>query len=102
MAYPKNPIPSSEAGPAGRSAPGSVPSGRQPIPRPCFLDTCDYLGYMHGERRWRDSLQDLIYTWDTLHGEIEAFTPRGRHVGAFHPLSGQQIKPAVKGRRIRV
>jgi hypothetical protein len=76
--------------------------GRKPIPRPGFLDTCDYLGYIYGERRWRDPVQDLIYTWDALHGEIEAFTPRGRHTGVYHPLTGQQIKPAVKGRCIRV
>jgi hypothetical protein len=45
---------------------------------------------------------DLLYTWDPLHGEIEVFTVRGRHVGVIDPLTGQQIKPAKKRRRIRV
>jgi Cytotoxic len=75
---------------------------RKPIPRPSLLDTCDYLGYIYRERRWRDRLQNMLYTWDSLHGEIEAFSLRGEHRGALDPLTGQQIKPAVKGRRIRV
>jgi Cytotoxic len=44
----------------------------------------------------------LIFTWDALHGEIEGFSVRGEHRGAFDPVSGQRIKPPVKGRRIRV
>jgi len=45
--------------------------GRKPIPRPSFLDTCTYLGFIYGERRWRSIEDDVIYTWDALHGEIE-------------------------------
>jgi hypothetical protein len=76
--------------------------GRKPIPRPSLLDTCEHLGYIYGERRWRDPQRDLIYTWDALHGELEGYSLHGRHVGAFDPLTGYRIKPAVKGRRIRV
>ena len=76
--------------------------GRKPIPRPSLLDTCVYLGYIYGDRRWLDPQRDLIYTWNALHGEIEAFTRRGRHFGAYHPQTGVRIKPPVKGRRIRV
>jgi hypothetical protein len=47
---------------------------------------------MYGERRWRDPLRNMLYTWDWLHGEIEAFSLRGEHRGALHPLTGQQIK----------
>jgi hypothetical protein len=39
----------------------------------------------------------MLYTRDWLHGEIEAFSLRGEHRGALDPLTGQQIKPAVKG-----
>ena len=75
--------------------------GRVPIPRPSFLDSCEFLGYIHGERRWRGS-KGLLYTWDALHGEIEYFDSRGRHRGALDPITGEPIKPARKGRRISV
>ena len=43
-----------------------------------------------------------IYTWDSLHGEIEVFDRRGHHLGAAHPVSGVLFKGAVKGRKIDV
>ena len=76
--------------------------GRKPIPKPSFLDQCEYLGYIYGERRWRDPAGNLLFTWDSLHGEVEAFTPRGEHRGAYDPVTRQRLKPPVKGRRIRV
>jgi hypothetical protein len=76
--------------------------GRKPIPRPGFLDTCDHLGYISGERRWRDADGDLIYTWDALHGELEVYDLRGRHLGVADPVTGKRTKPALRGRRIRV
>ena len=76
--------------------------GRKPIPRPGFLDTCRYLGYIYGERRWRDPEGDLIYTWDNLHGEIEVYDARGHHLGAADAMTGERTKRARKGRRIRV
>jgi hypothetical protein len=79
-------------------ADGVLRVGRKPIPRPGFLDTCDYLGYIYGERRWRDANGDLIHTWDSLHGELEVFDTRGHHVGAADPVSGERIKPARQGR----
>jgi len=66
------------------------------------LDVCDYLGAKNGERRWRSSDGNRIYTWDSLHGEIEAFNKRGRHLGAIDPVSGATIKPAIPGRTIDV
>ena len=75
--------------------------GRVPIPKPRFLDTCTYLGYIYGERRWRDE-KGLLYTWDALHGEIEVFSPRGRHRGAIDAVDGASLKLAQKGRKIRV
>lgn len=77
-------------------------SGPQAAPRPGVLDTCVYLGFIYGERRWRNVQDDLIYTWDALHGEIEAYDRRGRHLGVLDAVSGEPIKPARKGRRIRV
>ena len=75
--------------------------GRAPIPRPGFLDTCEYLGYVYGERRWRGK-RGLIFTWDALQGEIEVFSAQGRHRGVLDARLGAEIKPARKGRRIRV
>lgn len=43
-----------------------------------------------------------IYTWDGLHGEIEVFNNRGRHLGVLEPVNGMLIKPAQKGRKINV
>ncbi|MSP02959.1 MAG: hypothetical protein EXR07_18230 [Acetobacteraceae bacterium] len=69
--------------------------------KPGFLDTCAYLGYIQGERRWRDK-NGMLFTWDAMHGEIECFTAQGKHTGAADSLTGVKIKPARKGRRIRV
>ena len=76
--------------------------GRRPVPKPSFLDLCEYLGFIHGERRWRSQDRKRIYTWDELHGEIEVYNARGRHIGVLHPVTGLPIKDAVAGRRIDV
>lgn len=76
--------------------------GRRPIPRPSFLDTCDYLGYIYGERRWRDSVNRRLLTRDSLHGEIEVYDLRGRHVAALDAMTGEPIKQGRNGKRIRV
>lgn len=72
------------------------------IPDPSFLDQCDYLGAFGGERRWRSLDRKRLYTWDSLHGEIEVYNARGRHLGALDAVTGLLIKPARKGRRIDV
>lgn len=81
---------------------GATGVGRKPIPRPGFLDTCQYLGYVHGERRWRSQDGRHLLTWDSLHGEVEVFTTRGTHIGTRDAITGQWIKDAVPGRRIDV
>lgn len=43
-----------------------------------------------------------LYTWDALHGEVEVFNSRGRHLGAIDPITGEMTKPAVPGRKIDV
>jgi hypothetical protein len=42
----------------------------------------------------------MLDTWDSLHGEVEVFNKRGRHLGVVDPISGEFLKPAVKGRKI--
>lgn len=49
----------------------------KPIPKPGFLDSCESLGYIYGERRWRSPDGRYLYTWDALHGELEVFDKRG-------------------------
>jgi len=43
-----------------------------------------------------------LYTWDGLHGEIEAFNSRGMHVAVLDAVTGVPIKNAVPGRKINV
>ncbi|MBB5927719.1 hypothetical protein FHS34_003182 [Streptomyces echinatus] len=73
-----------------------------PRPRPCFLDNQEYLGAFNGEMRWRSKDKQRYYTWDRLHGEIEVFNARGRHLGALDAVTGVRIKDARKERRIDV
>lgn len=52
------------------------------------------------EQRWYSD--DRFYTWDSLHGEVEVWNNRGWHLGALDPITGKNIKEAVRGRRIDV
>ena len=49
-----------------------------PIPRPCFLDECVSLGAFNGQKRWRSEDGKRLYTWDSLHGEIEVYDSDSR------------------------
>ncbi|WP_442591924.1 colicin E3/pyocin S6 family cytotoxin [Pedobacter sp. AW31-3R] len=75
--------------------------GGKPIPKPSFLDDCISLGAFNGEKRWRSKDSKRLFTWDSLHGEIEVFNSRGRHMAVYDP-QGNHIKHAVKGRKINV
>jgi Cytotoxic len=71
-------------------------------PSPCFLDEMKAFGVRGGRRVWRDSTGERFYTWDGLHGEIEVFNRRGRHLGAADAVSGVLKKPADRTRRLDV
>ncbi|MFH0959523.1 MAG: colicin E3/pyocin S6 family cytotoxin [Pseudomonadota bacterium] len=74
-----------------------------PIPKPSFLsEECECIGVFDGEKRWKSMDKKRIFTWDGLHGEIEVFNNRGRHLGVLEPQNGMLIKPAIKGRKIDV
>lgn len=75
---------------------------RKPIPKPSILDKFEMLGTRRGRKVWRDTEHQRYYTWDGLHGEVEAFDYRGRHLGAFDPISGVPRKRPAKGRKLRV
>jgi hypothetical protein len=71
-------------------------------PRPSILDGFDYSGFVHGQQRWTSDGGRRLYTWDRLHGEVEVFNGRGKHLGVMHAISGDWIKDAVPGRSINV
>lgn len=75
--------------------------GAKPIPKPSYLDDCIPIGAINGQKRWKSKDGKRLYTWDSLHGEIEVFNVRGRHLGVLSP-KGDFIKGAVKGRKIDV
>lgn len=75
--------------------------GGKPIPKHSFLDECDSIGALDSKKRWRSKDRKKLYTWDSLHGEIEVFNARGEHLGVLN-LEGILIKPAKKGRTINV
>jgi hypothetical protein len=71
------------------------------IPKPSILDDYERIS-RSGERRWRNEDGSRIFTWDSLHGEVEVFDRRGMHLGALDPVTGELVKEPVKGRRINV
>jgi len=73
----------------------------KPVPDPSFFDECEFAGVFSKEKRWKSKDGNRLYTWDSLHGEIEVFNKRGKHLGVFDPY-GKLIKPAKKGRKIDV
>jgi hypothetical protein len=95
--------------PAGRKYVRDVPFreegrvDRLPVPVPedsRFIKGLEYLGCPSGRRRYRT--RDRIYEWDSLHGELEVYNNRGRHLGVVDAGTGEMIKPPVRGRRIDV
>lgn len=71
-------------------------------PRPGFLDLFNKYKVVNGRQIWIDESRERYFSWDALHGEVEAFDKTGRHIGAFDAVTGVKIKDAVRGRRINV
>lgn len=74
----------------------------KPLPKPCWLDQFEVWRVVRGERVWRNEDGSRLFTWDSLHGEIEVFDRNGWHLGAVDAQMGELIKDAKKGRRIHV
>lgn len=52
--------------------------------------------------RWIDAKGRRIYEWDSQHGELETYRASdGEHLGSIDHKTGEQLKPAVKGRNIK-
>jgi hypothetical protein len=50
-------------------------------------------------RRWKDA-DGMIYEWDYLHGQIEKYSRRGRHLGDFEWPGGRQLGGPDRGRSV--
>jgi Cytotoxic len=50
-------------------------------------------------RRWKDP-DGTIYEWDYQHGAVEAYDSRGRHIGQFDHITGDQQKFPDPSRRV--
>ena len=74
--------------------------GGIPIPKPSILDCLRVVSIEAGRKVYKDDSENVYYTWDSLHGELEVFNKNGRHLGAACPQTGVLVKSAVKGRRI--
>ena len=70
-----------------------------PKPKPCFLDGLQKFRVIGDRQIYRAN--DKYYSWDELHGEIEVFNKRGRHIMVLD-AQGNYIKDAVNGRKIDV
>nr|WP_277756344.1 S-type pyocin domain-containing protein [Rosenbergiella nectarea] len=52
--------------------------------------------------RWVDAKGRRIYEWDSQHGELEEYRASdGEHLRSVDYKTGEQLKPAVKGRNIK-
>ena len=49
--------------------------------------------------RWKDS-DGNIYEWDFQHGAVEKYNKRGKHLGEFDHITGEQTKAADSTRKI--
>nr|WP_298115585.1 colicin E3/pyocin S6 family cytotoxin [uncultured Pseudomonas sp.] len=74
--------------------------GGVPRPIPSIFDGLKVAMIESGRKVYYNAAEDVYYTWDALHGEVEVFNRRGRHIGVADPVSGLMIKPAVRGRKI--
>ncbi|MDR2615757.1 MAG: hypothetical protein LBC28_04165 [Oscillospiraceae bacterium] len=37
-------------------------------------------------------VNDRYYQWDELHGEIEVYNKRGKHIAALHDVTGRKSR----------
>ncbi len=75
-----------------------------PTELPGFLDAKELNGKttFPGGLRKRWALQDKrILEWDYQHGEVEMYTKKGKHLGAYDPLTGEKLKEARNDRSIK-
>ncbi len=74
----------------------------KPIPTDSWLNRLDVWRVVRGRKIWIGESGETLYSWDSLHGEVEAFTKLGDHIGVLDALTGELIGGPVRGRRINV
>lgn len=81
-----------------------------PVPAPQFLGECfgpltvarpktSVRGGGALRKRWKDR-GGQIYEWDSLHGRVEKYNKRGKHLGEFDPDDCERLSDAVPGRTV--
>jgi hypothetical protein len=53
---------------------------------------------MGRRRRWKDN-DGNIYEWDSQHGAVEKYSKKGKHLGEYDPITGQQTGPVKPERK---
>ncbi len=74
----------------------------KPPPKTGFIATLEAVRRTTKPKRWKSQDGARLYEWDGLHGELEVYDARGKHLGVAEPTTGVVIKPAIKGRSIDV
>ena len=52
-----------------------------------------------GRHRWKDP-RGLIFEWDSRHGALEVYNARGRHLGEYDHVTGEQLEFADPTREV--
>ena len=73
------------------------------MPPDCILHDKSKFTKVHknGRGRWKDK-DGFLYEWDALHGEIEVYNPKGKHIDVLDKNGKQKNKNVEKGRKIDV
>jgi Cytotoxic len=73
-------------------------------PEDSFLKNLRVFGIRGGKKVWGEGegSKARYYTWDGLHGEVEVYNHRRRHLGVMDPVSRRFIKDAVEGRTLEL
>jgi hypothetical protein len=80
----------------GAAAAGSISKAESPI----WQDLKPFRGSTRTNGLGGSARQ--YYEWDYTHNDIEVYNRQGQHLGSMDPSSGEMIKPAVAGRKIKI
>lgn len=72
----------------------------RPLPTPSFVDHLQRVP-RRGRKRWRNN-DGVLYEYDSQHSELEMYNSRGRHLGVVDVVTGELIKPGIRGRSMDV
>lgn len=67
---------------------------------PDFLDSLERVPN-RVPKRWR-ARDGTLFEYDQMHGNVEGYSKRGKHLGEFDVYTGEKTGPAERGRTISV